>query len=364
LFKKDQDLSEYYNNVLVGGKWQHMMDQPHIGYTGWAPPARNVMPRVTELTLPDTTDFGVAVDGSTSAWPGGSGEPALPAFDSLNPQRSYVDVFARGSKPIEFKANVDLPWIVLKEDEAPGAGNDRRLWVDIDWSKAPVGQTQGAITISGGTNSVTVILTANKTTAEQERDAQGCFGGLVGPISFLAADVTANIPVGGVRWEELPDYGRVPVAMEVFPVTADTIQSPNPAPRLEYPVYFARAGTYDVELVTSPTMDVIPTRSLGIAMSIDDQPPEIKNAFSPATYKDEDFLGRNYNENVRNNTRVLRFRQTVGTPGKHTLRIHMVDPTVVAMKVVIHDAPLPRSYFGPPEMKLNRIVFPKTNDQR
>ncbi len=253
LFKKDQDLSDYYNNVLAGGKWRHMMDQPHIGYTGWAPPNRNIMPKVIEITLPDTGDFGVAVDGSTSAWPGGSGEPTLPAFDSLNPQRSYVDVFARGSKPIEFKANADQPWIVLKEDKAPGAGDDRRVWVDIDWNKAPVGQTQGAITISGGTNSVTVKLTANKATAEQAREAQGCFGGLVGPISFLAADATANIPVGGVRWEKLPDYGRVSAAMEVFPVTADTIQPPNPAPRLEYPVYFARAGTFDVDVITSPT---------------------------------------------------------------------------------------------------------------
>ena len=349
LFKKDQDLSDYYNDVLAGGKWRHMMDQPHIGYTGWAPPNRNIIPRVTELTLPDTGDFGVAVDGSTSAWPGGGGEPTLPAFDSLNPQRSYVEVFARGSKPIEFKTAADQPWIVLKEDKAPGAGNDRRVWVDVDWNKAPVGQTQGAVTISGSTNLVTVKLTANKATAEQASKAQGCFGGLVGPISFLAADATANIPAGGVRWEKLPDYGRVPAAMEVFPVTADTIQPPNPSPRLEYPVYFARAGTYDVDVITSPTMDVIPTRELGLALSIDDQPPQVVDAFSPANYKSEDFLGRNYNENTRNNTRVMHFKQAVNTSGKHTLKIHMVDPTVVVMEVIIHDAPLPASYFGPPE---------------
>ena len=30
-------------------------------------------------------------------------------------------------------------------------------------------------------------------------------------------------------------------------------------------------------------------------------------------------------------------------------KIHMVDPTVGVMKVVSHDAPLPASYFGPPE---------------
>ena len=349
LFKKDQDLSDYYNHVLAGGKWDHMMDQTHIGYTSWKSPRRNIMPKVTELVLSNRVDFGVAVDGSTSAWPGGDGEPALPAFDSLNPHRSYVDVFARGSKPINFKANTDQPWILLKEEKAPGAGDDRRVWVDIDWSKAPVGETQGAITISGGTNSpVTVKLTAYKATAEQAREAQGCFGGLVGPISFLAADATVNIPVSGVRWEKLPDYGRVRAAMEVFPVTAATIQPPNPAPTLEYPVYFARAGTYDVDVITSPTLDVIPTRGLGLAMAIDDQPPQVVNVFTPQTYKSEDNLGRAFNINVRNNARVMHFRQTVNNPGKHTLKISMVDPTVVVEKIIIHDSPLPVSYFGPP----------------
>ena len=104
--------------------------------------------------------------------------------------------------PIEFKAHAEHPWIILKEDKAPGAGDDRRVWVDVDWGKAPVGQTHGTITISGDTNSVNVTLTANKATIEQAREAQGCFGGLIGPISFLAADATGNIPVGGVRWEK------------------------------------------------------------------------------------------------------------------------------------------------------------------
>ena len=353
LFAKDQDLSDYYNNVLAGGKWHHMMDQPHIGYTGWAPPNRNIMPKVTDLTLPDTADFGVAVDGSALAWPSTNGAPALPTFDSLNPQRSFVDVFARGSKPIQFQANADQPWIFLAEDKAPGAGDDRRVWVGVDWSKAPVGQTQGAVTINGGTNSVTVNLTANKATAEQAHDAQGCFGGLVGPISFLACDATANIAGGGVRWEKLPDYGRVSTAMEVFPVTANTIQPPNPAPTLEYPVYFARTGTYDVEVYTSPTLDVIATRALALAISVDDQPAQVVSAFTPASYQSEDFLGTAFGENTRNQARILHFKQTISTRGRHTLKIHMVDPTVVLMKIVIHDSPLPSSYFGPPEVTIH-----------
>ena len=353
LFKKDQAFSDYYNNVLAGGKWHHMMDQTHIGYTSWDPPRQNNRPKVTEQAPPDTSDWGVAIDGSSSAWPGDNGTPTLPAFDSLHPQRSYVEVFARGSKPIEFKARADQPWIVLKEAKAPGAGADRRVWVDIDWSQAPAGQGQGTVTIQGATNSVAVKLTTYKATAEQAREAQGCFGGLIGPISFLAAEATANIPIGGVRWEKLPDYGRVSTAMEVFPVTAGTIQPPNPAPRLEYPVYFARAGTYAVEVYTSPTLDVIPTRALALAVSMDDQPEQVVNVFTPATFKSEDFLGRAFGDNTRNQARILHFKQTVNTPGRHTLKIHMVDPTVVLMKIVLHDAPLPASYFGPPDVSIH-----------
>ena len=46
LFKKDSILSYYYNHVLANGKWNHMMDQTHIGYTYWQQPLVNKMPEV------------------------------------------------------------------------------------------------------------------------------------------------------------------------------------------------------------------------------------------------------------------------------------------------------------------------------
>ena len=248
-----------------------MMDQTHIGYTSWEPPRQNNMPRVTELTLPDTADFGVALDGSTAAWPGESSQPVLPVFDSFNPQTSYIEVFARGTQTPVFKTVADQPWIILKEDKAPGAGQDRRVWVSIDWSKAPAGPSEGAVSVSGGTNSLSVKVKAIKATPEQTRDAAGCFAALAGPISILASDATINTPAGGAKWEKIPDLGRYKGAMEVFPVTAETVQPPKAAPSLGYPIYFAHAGAFDVEVITSPTLDVIPTRGLGLGVSIDDQ---------------------------------------------------------------------------------------------
>src|SRR5208282_4141299 len=53
LFQADADLNAYYNHTLSGGKWDHMMDQTHFGYTSWHDPPKDVMPDVVELNIPD-----------------------------------------------------------------------------------------------------------------------------------------------------------------------------------------------------------------------------------------------------------------------------------------------------------------------
>ena len=68
-------MSGEYNHTLAHGKWNHMMDQPRIGYTGWHDPPENVMPEVKEMEVPVAAGLGVAVEGSASAWPGNETEP-------------------------------------------------------------------------------------------------------------------------------------------------------------------------------------------------------------------------------------------------------------------------------------------------
>ena len=59
LFDRDAEISRYYNKELAGGKWSHMMDQTHIGYTYWQEPPRNVMPRVDVIQVPAGMEMGV-----------------------------------------------------------------------------------------------------------------------------------------------------------------------------------------------------------------------------------------------------------------------------------------------------------------
>ena len=69
-FALDAQLTDDYNHKLLNGKWDHMMDQTHLGYTFWNEPPANAMPAVTE----------VQPGSRTGNLPGGGhrGEPAQP----------------------------------------------------------------------------------------------------------------------------------------------------------------------------------------------------------------------------------------------------------------------------------------------
>jgi hypothetical protein len=57
-FERDAELSMDYNLNIARGKWNHMMDQTHIGYVSWDEPrGGNTMPKVTRVK-PDEVKLG------------------------------------------------------------------------------------------------------------------------------------------------------------------------------------------------------------------------------------------------------------------------------------------------------------------
>lgn len=49
-FERDSLLTHHYNREISGGKWEHIMDQVHIGYTSWQQPKENAMPKVQRIS--------------------------------------------------------------------------------------------------------------------------------------------------------------------------------------------------------------------------------------------------------------------------------------------------------------------------
>ena len=68
-YAKDSTLALTYNRDIAGGKWHHMMDQTHIGYTSWQEPRHNIPPHTDTIDLAAATGPTLGVDTTSAAIP-------------------------------------------------------------------------------------------------------------------------------------------------------------------------------------------------------------------------------------------------------------------------------------------------------
>ena len=250
LMEKDQRLSDYYNKVLAGGKWNGMMLDNHIGYTQWSIPDKNRNPM--DLRFRVRHELNAKSDTK---------EYSIPAN--------------------KCKRN-DEGWIFL-----PGLGR-----------------------------------------------SEGCMG---------AMDVMKEYPNGD-------------------------------GPMLEYEVELTEEGHVAIGIL--PTQDIMPARGLRLGVKIDDQPMQVIDArrglvdtfqeYTPQNLAQSKVLkplpprsklslsgfvnGRQLprRDEVFDNIRWLEATFTT-TPGKHTLKIIMIDPEIVIEQIVVNPDNNRYSYFGAPE---------------
>jgi hypothetical protein len=339
LFQADADLSAYYNHAMAGGKWNHMMDQTHIGYTYWQEPPVNSMPAVKEIQVAAAASLGVAVEGSAAAWPG-DGDPALPVMDSYSRPKRYIDVFNRGRDSFTFTATPGAPWISVSAAKGT-VEKEQRIWVAVDWNKAPAGTSNGAVRIDGAGGSVTVKVAAFRP-AEPSRESLKGFVETEGVVSMEAVHYTGRTAAAGARWDKIEDYGRTLSSMAVFPATAPSILPPAEAPCLEYRMYLFHSGKVTVDAIIAPTLNFVPGRGLRFAIGFDDQAPQVVDALAQNTQRD-------WEASVKDSVRHILSTHSISQAGYHTLKIRMVDPGLVLQKIVVDLGGLKPSYLGPPE---------------
>jgi hypothetical protein len=347
LFKADADLMDYYNHKLAGGKWNHFMDQVHIGYTMWNDPKQNIMPRVTRIQVPEIASIGIAVEGSKSTGPESKDELGLPRFERFGRNAFFIDVFNKGQTPFAFKADPGASWATITPDKGI-ISKEQRLVVSVDWKKAPQGQYSWIIPIipKGGAR-ISIKAEAFNPPAAIEK-----FTGFIegnGYVSMEAEHYTKNVPAGSVRWEKIDDYGKTLSAMVIMPVTAPSVAPPHNSPHLEYDLHLYGSGKITVLTTVAPTLNFAPGRGLRYAISFDDQLPQIIEIVP------ENFDARNGNseweESVKNAGRIVRSSHILEKAGFHTLKIWMVDPAVVIQKIVVDLGGVKPSSLLPPESR-------------
>ena len=346
LFAAETNLMNYFNHDFLGGKWDHFMDQSFIGFTSWNDPPRNSLRavRLTEMTVPDAAAMGVAVEGSVDAFT--NGEATLPQFDAFNRQRYYIDVFNRGKGSFNFTATTSEPWISVSDTGGP-VEKDKRLWVSVDWDRAPKNAASGKVAISAGGGEVTVNVSAFNPVEVTPDSLDGFVEG-EGVVSIEPEHYTKKTEAGENRWIRIDDYGRTLSGMRATgPANAPAAVPGKDSPCLEYKIYLFDVKTTEVAAVTSPVLNFMPDRGIRYAVSFDDETPQVI-PLVPGNYNAQNG-NRDWENAVRNNSRVAKSVHSLIAPGYHTLKFWMVDPGVVLQKIIVNTGGLRPSYLGPPE---------------
>jgi hypothetical protein len=333
LFAKDAELSDEYNHKLLNGKWDHMMDQTHIGYVQWNDPPLQSMPAVTEVQVPEKGAIGVSAEGSVGF------RPSLGVFDSVAQQTKRLTLFDRGRTPVAYQVSASAPWIVLSKSSGM-VDKEETVEVHVDWGSAPAGRARGMVTVKQeGAPALNVEVESLRLDGVTRENVQG-FVESDGYVAMEAADTTRRVAGNDAHWEELPGFGETKSAMTVFPVTAAS--DTNSGAGLEYRMYLYDSGEFTMQTVLAPTLNFVPGRGLRFAVSVDDGPRAIVDALEHNDQKE-------WAEAVSDGVKKVSVSLPKMTAGYHTLKIWMVDPAVVLERIVVSHGMLRPTYLGPPE---------------
>lgn len=341
LFQKDADITNYYHVKLAGGKWNHMMAQTHIGYSYWQQPEKNSIPEVAVISLPDSTLAGVAIEGSSSWWPKETTKAVLPVMDSYNKQTRYIEVFCRGKKPVEFKVKSSVDWLKTEPSEGK-TEKEERIWVRVDWTKVPKGKSLVPITVStnGSANVIVYADVFNPEIPEKEP-----FEGFIeseGYVSMEAEHFSRKVENEPIHWQIIPGLGRTLSGITVFPVTSGSRIPTGNSPHLEYDMYLFNSGKVKVNACLSPTQNIYNSEGLKLAVSFDNEKPQILNIHAGKILRD-------WEESVSNNVTLAISEHMINKAGKHVLKVWMVDAGIVIQKLTVQTGNTKPSYLGAPE---------------
>jgi hypothetical protein len=304
-------------------------------------------PHLKRIDVPAGADMGVAVDGSEKWWPSAATPAILPVFSPYQTSPAqYLEVFNRGTTAFSYTVRPSVPWVSV----TPSAGTvtkQVRATVTVDWSRAPKGRTEVPITVTGP-GGASVVVTAVVDDPGVPRHRLKGFVEAGGYVAIDAAHYGKAVGRSGVGWKVLPGIGKSTDGVTPSPVTAGSQTPGGNSPRLEYTMTTFTTGPVKISAVLSPRNNVLPTDGLKYAISIDDQAPQIVNV-TTVTGANDTTMNRQWERNTSDNVNVTTTTHTIATPGVHTLKVWMVDPTVIVQRLVVDTGGVLPSYLGPPE---------------
>lgn len=333
LFITDSLLTHQYNNVMANGKWHHMMDQTHIGYTYWQQPEINIIPKTYTNTLPKKADMGIVTEGETEAWPLNK-QLKLPAFYQHGIKSFYFEIFNKGTEPFTVNLTVDNNCIKLSPARTITVTQQQRVEVCIDWEKAET-CNNNLITIEtsdGQLAHIEVIV------VKQNITGQNAFIMADGFVSIEAQNYANAYAPNTLKWVTINNLGRTLSGVTLLP---SNIEPDNKA-FAEYNFITSDTGKMYAHLLFSPTLDFMHIGGIQFMLSVNNSTPVKVNLHTNAR-------STNWNHWVGQNIIETITPVNIDKPGLQTLKFSPLNKGLVLQKVIIDGGGLKPSYLGPPQ---------------
>jgi len=329
--------TDYYNNALAAGKWKYMMSFHPRDLPVYQRPKFDSIPSKTQaqwLVLPEGYKSN---DGRRSF--------TLPKFDAWNRQRYFLDVYL--SKAITTTLNISASddWIKVSADQitltGEGLKSQHRLWIEIDWTKAPRKVAGGQVIIKDASTQVAITVSANNSPIPLLHN----FKGAISSDSYLtinAAGYSAVSNTASAEWKVISQLGSSGKSMETFTDSPaininDTLALRSSA-ALTYDFYTLKEADANFRIYTLPTHPLNKEYEMRYAVSIDNSPPQL---FDIKTF------GRSeeWKQNVLSNSAVRSISNKHLTAGKHRITFYLIDPGVILDRIFI-DLGNAQDYYG------------------
>ena len=358
-------LINHYNKelVTVGNKWDHMASLPGPAGNQWK-----------QWYMPPLSSYSGEGDPRMRLSAEGGQHDILPDFSSYNRDKRYIDLYNTGPGVVYWSSSASDDWIKLS-DTSGVIYDEKRIWVTIDWTKAPKGiKTEGIISFNWSSSLINDWVDYKKLSeAEKEKYRKG-FVTYQGPdsqydvklniynpaspappsvkgfveshgyISMEAEHFSRKKDVSNAGWDVIEGLGRSGNSVSVFPTTLPPVQPDedliSASPRIEYDIYTFTQGKASLQLNCIPSFPINKDYGQRIAVALDDEPPQI------ISYE----KGRSVIENLMPINGELNIKKA----GEHTLKLWMVDPGIVIDKIIIDTGGVKDSYLGPPESFSNQ----------
>ncbi|KAL4958745.1 uncharacterized protein BDV14DRAFT_207467, partial [Aspergillus stella-maris] len=366
LFDKDFTLSEEYH-ALLDGKWNHIMRQPHYGYSNtWHAPSRDMISGISYVQTRQNSNpiagwIGVAVEGHPGVRPGLTNEESdrthpsrrdlvpgvtVAPLERYGAETRSFEIHCRGSRGVSWNVDSPYPWLGV----APSAGrieargDDCRVEISVDWNTVPEEFDQEILIdlrSALGDHEQIHVPVRNRI---PERDTKG-FVEADGHISMNATSYQGQL---NSSYRYLPHLGRTGTGAITSSLEIPVDDARFHSQYLAYPfITFTPTPSATLILYFTFTLDTNLDNPMTYNIQLDEDPVDnyrlIPAPSSPGK------LPEGWSGGVMDCVWRREHKLDLLRLGQHELRIGFSSQNVILEKIVIDLGGLRGSYLGPPE---------------